>query len=708
MALSLAGPHSGDPFGALSSAAGEALELRLEAAGRPMPTFDAGGELMAVAPNWKASFSEAGARFTPALGSRVEQNHSLEMALRGVRVGGVSIGALPSDGYRAEGSTATRASASMDESWSAREDGLELWLTLDHLPRRGELVVDYAVSGDLGVVTHDGSGVTYTLPGVGGVRLDGVVGIDADGRQAEGAIRTGADGLQFVSLNQSTREADLAIWEEGEQALWVFEVQYSETDTDVYAWRRDLDGAPIGPLIPIAVTVENESHPTVGCNSVTGEYIVAWNYKNESSPETGQKIWGCTVGVDTGALTTLPVFLSPLGAPFSDGPFKPLLTNQSSSGSEDDALLLGFHSDLGDCGYVPVSKSSDGQLTVALGKYKTLSTTGVSLSVSKDGGDTGRHLFTWIENTAADDHFAGMLVDDGGTELHFSPDLEGFGLDIQELDRATVTGDGEDFYLVYFHDLVSLFGNPIEDRLERQHLRVGDFGLERISRDILPKGDKLLQVDPVPVAAIVGNQLLVSWPTVGSLQCLAVDLETSTVCTAIEEAGAGGLDFYPAVASTGTRALLTWTTLDFMSFQEQVMIQGFEALSDDSQYVDYGGGGTYGGKVQVPCAFVGNADFEVRLSEAVYSESSWLILGRDTFYLPCADMKLLVDPFTSVLLPGTWESVSDEWFVKLPVPTTLGLTGQSFLVQWFVAGEDVPGACPVYGGVFSNAVRFNF
>ena len=527
---------------ALPPPARAALADRLEAAGRASGAWDEGDRLAAAGLDWKAVFDD-GVCFTPALGAATAQNLSLELELVGASAGDAALDVAASGPARIDGGAHVELERhGLVEHWSARERGLELWVRIDALPARGELVLEYRADGDLPLTALDGSRAEFVLPGVGGVAVDAVVGIDALGRTAAGSLRSTEHGLAFVlpawfiesatlplvvdplvstvksiDLPQDLTAPDLAHDPGTDTWLCVWQLEFSASDTDIYGWRRDADGAPISFLTPIATSSAHEREPAVGCNPNTGEWVVLW--AQEVAPGN-HDLYGRELATANGLLgSTRAAWTGPSDAR------EPEVSDEWPGLAGDDDLLVVWNEDQGDLFWGSLIHPAVGGPFVSSGSVVKMDVDGSEVHVSASGGLLGRHLIVWQNGAAQGVPFlSGVVVSRTGAQLFSSPFLEA---DISGVEREPfAVSNGEEFWVAHVSEL------PGEDEtVGYRHLEWG-LGLDLVTDYVqLSANDGLFSK---PSAALVGDQLLVAWQElqfiVSFLQFAAVDLETDVAC----------------------------------------------------------------------------------------------------------------------------------------------------------------------------------
>ncbi len=162
----------------------------------------ASGRLAGFGAEYAVQFDARGMQFVPALGAGAMRDQRLMVELAGIARGGEPVGieaAVPP--VQRGGFAVYRRSAVVEERYEVRAEGVEQSFVFTALPGRGDLVVRCRLDGELapfGEVAA-GGGLQFLVPGLGGVSVGVVTGIDADGDRCHGAVRL-VDGQLELSL----------------------------------------------------------------------------------------------------------------------------------------------------------------------------------------------------------------------------------------------------------------------------------------------------------------------------------------------------------------------------------------------------------------------------------------------------------------------------------------------------------------------------
>ncbi|MBK8976808.1 MAG: hypothetical protein IPM29_12895 [Planctomycetes bacterium] len=162
---------------------------------------DAGG-LAGFGRDYAVRFDADGITYTPALGRRAPAPQRLAIRLGSLHRGDLALPIATGAEPRLDGRLARyQRSPSITECYEVRADGVEQTFVFTELPGRGDLVVRCQLAGELaGRGAADGDrALHFVAPGLGGVTIGAVTGIDARGATCSGGLRL-VDGALELSL----------------------------------------------------------------------------------------------------------------------------------------------------------------------------------------------------------------------------------------------------------------------------------------------------------------------------------------------------------------------------------------------------------------------------------------------------------------------------------------------------------------------------
>lgn len=160
-----------------------------------------GNGLVGFGAAYSARFDSDGVHFSPALGARAPGTARLDLRTVSIRQGSSPLAIAANAAPAQRGDTVTYPrSAAVDERYEVRAEGLEQSFVFRELPGRGDLVVRCELGGGLaGLGAATDAGLEFVVPGLGGVTVGGVTGIDARGARGAGSLRL-VDGQLELAL----------------------------------------------------------------------------------------------------------------------------------------------------------------------------------------------------------------------------------------------------------------------------------------------------------------------------------------------------------------------------------------------------------------------------------------------------------------------------------------------------------------------------
>lgn len=250
---------------------------------------------------YRVVLDAVGVRFEPALGAQVAVAQHATLAPHSLGRGDAMSALAPVRPTLVDRTVSRAHGDGVTELLDVRPEGLAIaWRFRDPLPGSGDLVVRYAFSTSLPAPTaaRDG-GLQFELPGVGGITIGGVTGIDANGARVAGSLRC-ADGMLEMSLPAAfvataaypllldpivstlaagsggigANDFDLAYDAGTNSWLVVWNVQIAANDSDIRG-QRLLNGALWGGLIVFNNTGIAAS-PRVANLRQRGRFGVIW------------------------------------------------------------------------------------------------------------------------------------------------------------------------------------------------------------------------------------------------------------------------------------------------------------------------------------------------------------------------------------------------------------------------------------------------
>lgn len=689
------------------------------------------GVLWGGAHDYKVRFAKDGVTFTPALPAaphNVPVEFAVESFGRGNALQPVSAAEL-----RHEGLVASYVRPEFVESWELRADAAKQSFRFDRLPGgAGDLVVRLRMATSLQVQPLGADTLVLTLPDVGGMRIEQVVGIDANGARFSGSLRHDGGVLelrlpaadvdraalplvldplvgavfQISNVAYDDLDADVAFDATNNVFLVVFQRTFSATDYDVHGQRVNLDGTLNGGRLLIENAGGLQYGGRVANVNAADTFCVVYTLDSGTS----DNIVGRAVRASDGAIgaqTVLVDTANNLGTPDVGG---------EATTVDDEAIVVWEDFTTGEilAKQVTVNGTTPSlapfAATVVVGDVSTWTNSGPE--ISKSGGDTGNHMIVWmrqftgVTNTsvrgAIVDRNLGVLdnlVLDSGSGDHDSPEVDGDGRNwVIAYDSEPTSGSGNT-------DIVA-FAVGLDTTLP-----LGSQGVNRTG-EVVVQGTSLNEFGAG--VCWTGEGALVTWTRTWSgsdtdVLGRLVDLFTCADCTGSLFAFNADTDRELTIraasmqsgGANGTRCLAAWTFEDITSPPAGTTsyVQGRLFDADDGVGVNLGGACGGGGVATFSCMRTGNSAFRLRLLEATPSAATFAMIGYRSISRSCGSCTLVVDPWTGfVALAGSTTSAGEDSYL-LAIPANSSLSGFGIFAQWAVAGS----GC--VGFDLSNAIR---
>ena len=201
--------------------------------------------------HYDVRFRTDGVTFVPALGRRAPQDQRLALRLASIRCGNV---VLPTEAdvapsQRGEVAVYPR-SATIEERYDVRPEGVEQSFVFTARPGHGDLVVRCALGGELAAhgEAAAGGGLQFLVPGLGGATLGGVTGIAADGARCTGDVRLVGGALELSLPADFVANAALPLV---------------------------LDPL-LGARVDLGSGNANDEAPAAGADVTSADYLIAW------------------------------------------------------------------------------------------------------------------------------------------------------------------------------------------------------------------------------------------------------------------------------------------------------------------------------------------------------------------------------------------------------------------------------------------------
>ena len=664
------------------------------------------GQWRALGPRFKAELDGQQLVFTPALGSRAPRNYSLGYRLLDVARDGAPLLPRTAAGARTgERQLTVERSAVMDEVWDVRPDGIEHSVVLRALPLGGgDLVARIDVSTELPLASSDGARARFVTGELGGVSIDGVLGIDASGATARGSIAwTGGllelrlpaafvDGAALplvidpligvditVASGFDASDPDVAYGDGRYLVAW--EEVFSGSDSDIRAQRMGVANTFIGGTVDLQSGGDVAINPTVAFNNLSDTWLVAW--------QQGASIFGPWDihgrGVrDNGVLIDSLVIASDVASEVDPD------AGGERTTDDDDVLVVWEREGGGIRGaQVTLPVASSTPFVVSSFTVTTTSNDGRP-AISKSGGDTGQYMVVWerliFGFPFGDYDVVGRLFDRNGNALGAEAAIAATTID--ELD-PDVDGDGTRWMVAYEREEAT---GADFDIYCKTFESVGGFPTALTPATAVENDVNDDEVDPA--VAWVPSKFAVAYADRASdfvyhVYVAGLDPATCAACESVNFVSGlsnfvQGVELAPrwAGGNTADEALLVWSSHDLdPPFDGEVRSQLYQAHTG-GPVVGLGGGCGGGGAIVAQGdAAIGNQQFGFAVVAAdpmaVIGFLNLSVVGQTPIVCgPCIWNPWQVTQ-TAGLSGGTGS-------VTTPVPCNASLAGVSLEAQWTV------------------------
>ena len=366
------------------------------------------GALLGAARRYRATFGERDVEFLPALGKDAPRAEPWRVRLRSVRRGDERLlatdAAMPTRSH--DRSAVHYAWPGVVERYVARADGLKQSFVFAERPAgRGDLVVELAIDTALPRATGE---IAWRNEHGNGVALGIVLGIDARGRRCEGAARFTDAGValslpaSFVDAAAYPLELDPLI-ATAIETLQGADCDFPDVAHDAWsgswcvAWTQFFGGGTTGIVASVwlagslgfgyAFAINqngDEDSVRVGAIAGTGLYVLVWtNYTSGGASISG-------LALEPGQALASNVFVvdGPAGVSW------PVISSEATV-FDDDCLVAWLDDTYGLLG---CTVTIDANLQASASPIVQVAGGNVTEpAFSKQGGNPGLHLLTWVD-----------------------------------------------------------------------------------------------------------------------------------------------------------------------------------------------------------------------------------------------------------------------------------------------------------------------
>ncbi|MDO8348740.1 MAG: hypothetical protein Q7T30_00770, partial [Planctomycetota bacterium] len=222
-------------------------------------------------------------------------------------------------------------------------------------------------------------------------------------------------------------------------------------------------------------------------------------------------------------------------------------------------------------------------------------------------------------------------------------------------------------------------------------------------RTLTPSGQVLAN----PAVAWLQQSTVIACTRVNGSQhdvlLLSIDPFTCADCESTTVVDTAGNDAFVAITSrfqhspASSEGAVAWVPIGVTSGRD-LDLQRF--VANDGIQTNLGGACAQG-RVQAPCARVGNSGFHFRLRHAFGGQFSWVALSMGQMNFSCGPCTIVPDTAIGVIeTTGVTSSLGDASF-PLPLPNDPGLVSLPLLGQFLFLGNSCFGAVQL-----TEAVRF--
>lgn len=686
---------------------------------------DFGGGLTAVARRYRAEFGERDVTFMPVLGKQAPRAHSFRLATgsitRGEHVVLTTDSVMPRRTH--DRTAATLHWPGVDERYVARTDGLkQSFLFASEPAGDGDLTVHLAIDTTL---VRDAEAMTWHGETGPAVVLGDVVGIDAKGERCHGTARHSATGITlslpaaFVDRAAYPLELDPLIGTSF-QALAGVDADFPDVAYDAYSdtfcvvWTQYFANGSVGVVGSVfdadtmafgyafGVTQGGDEDSVRVTNIAgTGLFVMVWvNYGQQGSSISG-------IAFEPTQMQATSVFT--IDGP---GPLSTPVVSGEATLFDDDCLVAWRDASFGLIGCsVTIAQNLQVSATPIV-QFGGINATDPGFS--KQGGNAGLHVLTWIDRPPGlPGRVRAQVVD-------HDMNLVGAGVFVQNVPQdcgyPAVDGDGFKF-LVAWEEQEGV--NPSATDVRGRIVTVGPSGFTSVGGvldlavyandidfavDVARLGDKFGIAYMGAVATLPFHDD--AWFRVvsgtGALVGPELRLEVTPGTQYRYEHGPRVIGRCAGDATLNVDdGLCVFADQNVSTFDSDVGLQQIEAMGQGGAIVDLGGGCGPGGLASSPGpASLGNTALALELFGAQPLAVPFLFLGLAGPTLPCG-VCTVIQPLTIAFVPNTAGSATSPF----AIPGTSSLVGFAFDFQ-YVSFNVLYVGCPAVPGVAaSNIVR---
>lgn len=690
------------------------------------------GELWGGGNDYKARFGVAGVQMTPAL-PMAPRNLPVELKTVAFGRGAATLPVTTVEPQH-EALLVTYPRPEFAETYAVQKDGLKQTFTFTALPAGdGDLTVRCELTTEL-QPTFDAGVLHLRAPGLGGLSIRDVIGIDADGRRFPGSMRWDGRGLDLVlpaaevaksrlplqldpligglidvrSDTNDDFDPDVAYDATANAYLVVFRRAFSSTDHDVHGQMVNADGSLLGGRLLIENSTLFEWHGRVADVNLENTFVVVYTRQDNAG---GDDVIGRAVRAtdsSIGNATSLAANTNFLYYPDVGG--EATLDDNDAvcvflDGSTDElrAMQVSVFGSV-----TPPVLSAGGHLPVSGGPNTNWSES--EPLIAKSGGRTGNFAITWSRTfTSGGSQIRAVIIDRNVGILN---PLITVTIDTLDNDLPEVDGDGENWLIAWEREtnpgtlLNNILVRPISHRATAS-------GPTAAATEITTSADN----ETDPSVAWLGNSALVTYTydfafPDNDAYLRHVDPFTCANCEGFSSIDSSfDQDDTTVVASefsggvfNADGALVCYRKRDIDPAPGTLIsdILGRRYSANDGDTVNLGGGCGNGGSAANTCMRVGNGAFTFRLRSAAPGAAAVLMLSPSYSGRACGTCQLVPDPWLGTFTAAPTTDSAGDSAVNLAIPANSALAGYGLYVQFAVAGSACFSGYDLSNGIFAS------
>jgi hypothetical protein len=684
--------------------------------------------------DYAATFTATGMRYEPALGMAAPATQHLVLRPlavgRGARVvqdlSNAAVGPLLGGARR----VSWQHGAGCSERYDVTPRGLQLsWQFDAPIAGSGDLFVRYRLDSSMPAMAA-AEGLAFHLPGVGGVGIGGVTGIDALGQQVPGSLHLDGSvlelrlpaefvdrakfplvldpliGTQFAAAAGGYDDLESSVAYDAANSLYLvaFRRVFSAVAADIRAQRITSFGTLLGGFVAVASGLVDTARPKVVNLHLRDTFVVVWPQAASAGAE--RDIYAASVNAATGAVSATVAIAS--------GP-----ADQCQPDAAGDSSLLGERALVvyqevvagnGNgikCAVVGVSAPGAAPALVFT-RVVTTSTAARDPAISRSPDPLRAYVCVWSEQVASIASVGAQALDRNGARMGNPLTVaSGNTLLSGAPGAAAVDGDGSNFLCVY--EVTEAAGSNAPRNLWGLPIAWNGVGL--LPRTSTPIDTRTGTDQASPAVAFCKYKFLVAYsdqalPSSDDYDVRVVELAANcnacgqpALLQGLNSTPLRNVEYQAALASkygggdfASDEALIVFTEADDAPpFTGSLVAQRYKALGGIGSVAFVGSScGITGPNIAAVGAFAaGNTDFRIQCSGVPVGAVPVLLLGFPGGEVSCGNC-VYTNPVTSLFVGAT--VTTSTYIYPLPC-NTVPLVGLQLQAQWAVF-QTASNPCP--------------